>query len=118
MMLPDRRLLLLTAASLVLGCCHAFIVIPKHSSSASSCTKLSVINFDALFGGKPNPPPPPEPEEPTVTYDLAVVGAGVVGVQAALLAAQAPYQQNVILIDAPRGKFRQTNPSARTIKPN
>jgi NAD(P) transhydrogenase len=35
-------------------------------------------------------------------YDLAVIGGGVVGVQAALLAAQAPYHKKVILLDAPR----------------
>ena len=36
------------------------------------------------------------------TYDLAVVGGGVVGVQAALAAASAPYSRKVCLIDAPR----------------
>ena len=34
-------------------------------------------------------------------YDLAVIGGGVVGVQAALTAAQAPHGKKVILIDAP-----------------
>ncbi|KAL7568880.1 hypothetical protein ACA910_015530 [Epithemia clementina (nom. ined.)] len=33
-------------------------------------------------------------------YDLAVIGAGVVGVQAALLAASAPYHKDVVLIDS------------------
>eukprot|EP00522_Entomoneis_paludosa_P002027 CAMPEP_0172474766 /NCGR_PEP_ID=MMETSP1065-20121228/69526_1 /TAXON_ID=265537 /ORGANISM="Amphiprora paludosa, Strain CCMP125" /LENGTH=635 /DNA_ID=CAMNT_0013232957 /DNA_START=68 /DNA_END=1975 /DNA_ORIENTATION=- len=33
-------------------------------------------------------------------YDLAVIGAGVVGVQAALLAASAPYHKKVVLIDS------------------
>ncbi|KAL9189856.1 hypothetical protein ACHAXT_009531 [Thalassiosira profunda] len=35
-------------------------------------------------------------------FDLAVIGAGPVGVSAALLAARAPHSKNVILIDAPR----------------
>lgn len=35
------------------------------------------------------------------TYDLAVVGAGVVGAQAALTAAGVPYKKKVVLIDAP-----------------
>jgi hypothetical protein len=34
--------------------------------------------------------------------DLAVIGGGVVGVQAALCAASAPYSRRVCLIDAPR----------------
>ena len=36
------------------------------------------------------------------TFDLAVIGAGPVGVSAALRAARHPYQKNVVLIDAPR----------------
>ena len=35
-------------------------------------------------------------------YDLAVIGGGVVGVQAALAAASAPFSKKVCLIDAPR----------------
>jgi len=35
-------------------------------------------------------------------YDLAIVGAGVVGVQAALTAASSPLNKKVCLIDAPR----------------
>lgn len=35
-------------------------------------------------------------------YDLAVIGGGVVGVQAALAAASAPYSKKVCLVDAPR----------------
>lgn len=35
-------------------------------------------------------------------FDLCVIGAGPVGVNAALKAARAPYNKNVILIDAPR----------------
>lgn len=35
-------------------------------------------------------------------YDLAVIGAGPVGVQVALLAAAAPYNKKVCLVDAPR----------------
>ena len=35
-------------------------------------------------------------------YDLAVVGGGVVGVQAALAAASPPLNKKVCLIDAPR----------------
>jgi NAD(P) transhydrogenase len=43
------------------------------------------------------------PEELADTYwDLAVIGAGPVGVSAALLAARAPYNKKVVLIDAPR----------------
>lgn len=40
--------------------------------------------------------------EDNFDYDLAVVGGGVVGVQAALCAASAPYSRRVCLIDAPR----------------
>ena len=36
------------------------------------------------------------------TFDLAILGAGPVGVSAALLAARSPHNKNVILIDAPR----------------
>jgi len=36
------------------------------------------------------------------TFDLAVIGAGPVGVSAALLAARGPYHKKVVLIDAPR----------------
>lgn len=36
------------------------------------------------------------------TFDLAVIGAGPVGVSAALRAARHPYLKNVVLIDAPR----------------
>ena len=36
------------------------------------------------------------------TFDLAVIGAGPVGVSAALRAARSPYHKNVVLIDAPR----------------
>jgi len=43
------------------------------------------------------------PDELTdIDWDLAVIGAGPVGVSAALLAARAPYSKKVILIDAPR----------------
>ena len=35
-------------------------------------------------------------------YDLAIVGGGVVGVQAALTAASSPLNKKVCLIDAPR----------------
>ncbi|KAG7373381.1 soluble pyridine nucleotide transhydrogenase [Nitzschia inconspicua] len=35
-------------------------------------------------------------------YDLAIIGAGVVGVQAALAASQSPFGKTVVLIDAPR----------------
>jgi NAD(P) transhydrogenase len=35
-------------------------------------------------------------------YDLAVIGAGPVGAQAAMVAAAAPYNKRVVLIDAPR----------------
>jgi len=45
------------------------------------------------------------------TYDLAVVGAGVVGVQAAMAAAQAPFQKRVILIDAPTESGALMNPA-------
>ncbi|GKY98022.1 hypothetical protein MPSEU_000760300 [Mayamaea pseudoterrestris] len=34
-------------------------------------------------------------------YDLIVVGAGVAGVQAALIASQAPYHKKVLVVDAP-----------------
>jgi NAD(P) transhydrogenase len=34
-------------------------------------------------------------------FDLVVVGAGIVGVQAALIASQAPYHKRVLVVDAP-----------------
>jgi NAD(P) transhydrogenase len=37
-----------------------------------------------------------------VQYDLAIIGAGPVGVQAALVAAASPFNKKVCLIDAPR----------------
>lgn len=37
-----------------------------------------------------------------VNYDLAIIGAGPVGVQAALVAASSPFNKKVCLIDAPR----------------
>ena len=45
------------------------------------------------------------------TYDLAVVGAGVVGVQAAMAAAQAPFHKKVVLIDAPTESGALMNPA-------
>jgi NAD(P) transhydrogenase len=44
------------------------------------------------------------------TYDLIVIGAGVVGTVAALTAAQAPYNKNVLLIDAPLASAPLMNP--------
>ena len=38
----------------------------------------------------------------TTQYDLAVIGAGPVGVQAAIVAASGPFSKKVCLIDAPR----------------
>jgi NAD(P) transhydrogenase len=37
-----------------------------------------------------------------IDWDLAIIGAGPVGVSAGLLAARAPYNKKVVLIDAPR----------------
>jgi NAD(P) transhydrogenase len=46
-----------------------------------------------------------------IDYDLAVIGGGVVGVQAALSAAQAPYNKRVVLIDAPTESGMLMNPT-------
>lgn len=45
-------------------------------------------------------------------YDLAIVGAGPVGVNAALSAAAAPYNKKVCLIDAPRASGMLMNEAA------
>ena len=37
----------------------------------------------------------------TSGYDLVIVGAGIVGVQASLIASQAPYNKKVLIVDAP-----------------
>jgi len=41
-------------------------------------------------------------EASEINFDLAIIGAGPVGVSAALLAARAPYNKKVVLVDAPR----------------
>lgn len=44
-------------------------------------------------------------------YDLVVIGAGVAGVQAGLIASQAPYNKKVLIVDAPSasGKLMVNN---------
>jgi NAD(P) transhydrogenase len=48
-----------------------------------------------------------------IKYDLAVIGAGVVGVQAALTASQSPYNKKVALIDAPRASGALMNEATK-----
>ena len=97
-----KSLLLITAVACLGNVSHGFqllhnsqqIIHPNihhhpSSSSSSSYTKLQLAAVS--------------PEEVSdKTYDLAVLGAGPVGVSAALLAARSPHNKNVILIDAPR----------------
>ena len=92
--------LLITAVACLGNVSHGFqllhnsqqIIHPNihhYQSSSSSYTKLQLAAVS--------------PEEVSdKTYDLAVLGAGPVGVSAALLAARSPHNKNVILIDAPR----------------
>ena len=87
--MPPCSLLATTAWSILLlsSYCHAFLGAPSYRSTTTRNNK----GLGAHASSGP--------------YDLAVVGAGVVGVQAALLAAQTatPAQgRKVILIDAPR----------------
>ncbi|KAL7534966.1 hypothetical protein ACHAXR_006176 [Thalassiosira sp. AJA248-18] len=79
---------------------HAFQLHPNHhhhrSSSSISTTNNNPRSHQLRLANI-------APEEISdKTYDLAVIGAGPVGVSAALLAARAPHNKNVILIDAPR----------------
>ena len=97
-----KSLLLITAVACLGNVSHGFqllhnsqqIIHPNihhhpSSSSSSSYTKLQLAAVS--------------PEEVSdKTYDLAVLGAGPVGVSAALLAARSPHNKNVVLIDAPR----------------
>ena len=96
-----KSLLLITAVACLGNVSHGFqllhnsqqIIHPNihhhPSSSSSSYTKLQLAAVS--------------PEEVSdKTYDLAVLGAGPVGVSAALLAARSPHNKNVVLIDAPR----------------
>ena len=97
-----KSLLLITAVACLGNVSHGFQLLHNSqqiihsnihhhpsSSSSSSYTKLQLAAVS--------------PEEVSdKTYDLAVLGAGPVGVSAALLAARSPHNKNVILIDAPR----------------
>ena len=94
-----KSLLLITAVACLGNVSHGFqllhnsqqIIHPNihHHPSSSSYTKLQLAAVS--------------PEEVSdKTYDLAVLGAGPVGVSAALLAARSPHNKNVVLIDAPR----------------
>jgi len=64
-----------------------------HHSSLLTPTSISTTSLQAAI--------PPE-QISDQTFDLAILGAGPVGVSAALLAARSPHNKNVILIDAPR----------------
>ena len=99
-----KSLLLITAVACLGNVSHGFqllhnsqqIIHPNihhyHSSSSSSSSSYTKLQLAAV-----------SPEEVSdKTYDLAVLGAGPVGVSAALLAARSPHNKNVVLIDAPR----------------
>lgn len=58
-----------------------------HRHRSTSTQRLHVTAAQDISGAK---------------FDLAVIGAGPVGVSAALLAARAPHNKKVVLIDAPR----------------
>jgi NAD(P) transhydrogenase len=77
-----------------------------------SAILLSFVTTEALILDRQQLQPPtttskvwmsdPNGSEIRKKYDLAIVGAGVVGVQAALTASQSPFHKTVVLIDAPR----------------
>ena len=83
-------------ASIFLGLCsmhvNGILVSPSHGRRSSARRSFSVLNAARTSSE----------EDSSFEYDLAVVGGGVVGVQAALAAASAPYSRRVCLIDAPR----------------
>jgi len=79
-MLKDTLLLSALAALLLPWSSHAFHIQPQlRARSSRSQLRLTQI-----------------------PYDLAVIGAGPVGAQAAMVAASPPYSKKVVLIDAPR----------------
>jgi NAD(P) transhydrogenase len=68
---------------------------------SSSSSRLSV-SFTPFWAQNQQQKQKQQPTSPSsVVYDLAVIGGGVVGVQAALSAAASPFRKRVILIDAP-----------------
>mmetsp|Transcript_32360 Transcript_32360/g.67862 ORF Transcript_32360/g.67862 Transcript_32360/m.67862 type:complete len:619 (+) Transcript_32360:400-2256(+) len=90
------------AIAIISQSCHAFQLTPNpsklhhhrlsSSTSTSTSTSSTTVLHAAVSPGSIS----------DKSYDLAVIGAGPVGVSAALLAARAPHNRNVILIDAPR----------------
>jgi threonine dehydrogenase-like Zn-dependent dehydrogenase len=73
--------------------CHRHHRSPLHHSD--DCTAVLIIPSTAIFAASAQ-------DISGKTFDLAVIGAGPVGVSAALQAARHPYQKKVLLIDAPR----------------
>lgn len=77
--------------------------VPKHHAPTSSFVGSRSSSISNLERQRPSTSAVRMSSDPLdVTYDLAVIGAGPVGVQAALVAASEPYNKNVALIDAPR----------------
>ena len=85
----------------VISCCIQLSTgfhLPQQNNihHSSSLTPISYTTTTSLHAAIP-------PEQISdQTFDLAILGAGPVGVSAALLAARSPHNKNVILIDAPR----------------
>lgn len=92
-----KSLLVAYLSSGSIGGCNAFQL--HHPPSSHSSTR-SIISRRTTTSSLYAAVPPEEISDKT--FDLAVIGAGPVGVSAALLAARAPHNKNVILIDAPR----------------
>ena len=91
---------LIPAAAIAASCCiqqsTAFHLPRQNYIHSSSLTPISYKTTTSLHAAIP-------PEQISdQTFDLAILGAGPVGVSAALLAARSPHNKNVILIDAPR----------------
>lgn len=83
----------LASIAILFSTTHAFqphpqSIITRHHRSSPTTSQLSAAIPPEDISDKP--------------YDLAVIGAGPVGVSAALLAARSPHNKKVILIDAPR----------------
>ena len=89
----SRWLLLALASSILVLSVDSFVSPrPRRSVASSHLTPSHLLA---------EPEEPEEPSQPS-RYDLAVLGGGIVGVQAALVAKQQNKDRNVVLIDAPK----------------
>ncbi|CAJ1935238.1 unnamed protein product [Cylindrotheca closterium] len=76
--------------SLYTALVHAFVAVPTTNHQQEVQFQLLVLASSSSSSSS------------IKEYDLAVIGGGVVGAQAALAAASAPYSKKVCLVDAPR----------------